>query len=451
MADSLKIPPHSLQAEQAVIGGLMLDISAWARVANVLVEDDFYSRCHKYLFRACRRLASENQPVDVLTVCDFLETKGFLEEVGGLEYVATLAKDTPSAANVGSYAAIVKDRSLLRQLISLGNEIMGSAYEPEGKDTNSLLSTAETAIFKLRQYQLKGRGDFVRLGDALRQECDEMEENSSNPPEQGCLGVSTGFSELDALTSGLQAGDLVVVAGRPSMGKTSLATGFGKNAALANKAVAVFSMEMSVKQLTQRLLAGSAHLPLRVIREPWTMQDHQWPMVTSGFKKLVGLPLYIEESAAQTANSIRALCMRLAAQIRTEYPDGLGMIIIDYLQLMGFEGKENHHNRNEQISDITRSLKNLAREFDVPVVVLSQLSREVEKRSDKRPKLADLRDSGAIEQDADLVLFVYRDEKYYEDSPDKGIAEIIVGKHRNGELGTVRLGFDGFLTEFRGL
>jgi len=415
------------------------------------VEGDFYTRSHQYLFRACRRLASENQPIDVLTVNDFLETKGFLEEVGGLAYIGSLAKDTPSAANIASYAAIVKDRSLLRQLVSLGNGIMDSVFNTDGKDTDLLLSAAETAIFKLRQYQLKGRGDFVRLGDALRQEMDAMEENFTNPPKQGCLGVSTGFPALDAMTSGLQGGDLVVVAGRPSMGKSSLAMNFGEQAAVDGKAVAVFSMEMSVKQLTQRLLAGSAHLPLRIIREPWEMQDFQWPMVTSGFQKLGDLPLFMEESAAQTANSVRALCMRLAAQIRTECPDGLGMIIIDYLQLMGFEGKVNQHNRNEQISDITRALKNLAREFDAPVVVLSQLSREVEKRPDKRPKLADLRDSGAIEQDADLVLFVYRDEKYHDDSPDKGIAEIIVGKHRNGELGTVRLGFDGYLTKFRSL
>lgn len=446
-----KLPPHSHLAEQAVIGGLLLDGAAWALVSNLLVEADFYARSHQYLFRAIRRLAVDGLPVDVLTVHDFLETKGYLEDVGGLAYIGMLAKDTPSAANVGSYAAIVKDRSLLRQLISLGNEIMASVYTPDGTDTDSLINNAETALFKLRQTQLRGRGDFVRLGDALRQELDDMEEAYANPPAQGVLGISTGFAALDEVTSGFQGGDLVVVAGRPSMGKSSLAMNFAESAAAAGKPVAVFTMEMSVKQLAQRLLAGASALPLRLIREPWTMNDLSWPMVTEGFCKISNLPMYLEESSAQTAQTIRALCMRLAAQLRQEHPAGLGMIVVDYLQLMGHEGRPGQHNRNEQISETTRALKGIAREFDVPLVLLSQLSRDVEKRANKRPILADLRDSGAIEQDADLVLFVYRDEKYNEDTPDKGVAEIIVGKHRNGALGTVRLGFDGYLTKFRDL
>ena len=443
------VPPHSLMAEQSVIGGLLLDNSSWIKVQDVLVEGDFYSRQHQYLFRAIRRLLSDGSPADVLTVSDYLKGKGYLDDIGGLSYIGMLAKETPSVANIGSYVKIVKDNAVLRALIQVGTHIAALAWNPDGKDTTAILKQAEDGVFAISQQLVKGKDGFQRLKDVLKAELESMETNYDNPPESGVLGISTGFGELDSMTSGMQGGDLVVVAGRPSMGKSSLAMNFGEAAAKTGKAVAVFSLEMSANQLAQRMLAGSAELPLRVIREPWSMADNQWPSLTLGLGKIHNYPMWIDDSAALTASMVRAMLMRLNSQIREEIPEGVGMVIIDYLQLMGFEGKPNHNNRAEQIGDTTRLLKNMAKEFNVPVVVLSQLSRNVENRPNKRPILSDLRNSGAIEQDADLVVFVYRDEKYHEDSPDKGMAELIIGKQRNGPLGTVRLAFDGYLTKFR--
>jgi len=449
MADSLKIPPHSLQAEQAVIGGLMLDSSAWVKVDHLLVESDFYTRAHKLLFRAIRRLITDSTPVDVLTVNDFLETKGYLDEVGGLGYIVNLAKDTPSAANVVSYAQIVKNRSLQRQSIALFSGLLEKSFASDC-DVLGLLVESESAVFKLSQLNLGRHDGFKRLGDVLKNELDIIEENHNSPPKQGVLGISSGFADLDALTSGLQGSDLIVVAGRPSMGKTSLVMNFGEAAAKAGSVVVVFSLEMSAGQIAQRMLAGNSGLPLRLIRESWDIKPDQWGNINTGLQKLVDLPMYIDDSPGITAGSMRSMLMRLNAEIRQEHPQGVGMVIVDYLQLM--ESDDKHSNtRNDAVGEISRALKKLAKEFNAPVLVLSQLNRKVEERGNKRPLMSDLRDSGAIEQDADMILFVYRDEVYTPNTVDKGVAEVLIGKQRNGPLGTVRLGFDGYLTRFRSL
>lgn len=445
----IKVPPHNLQAEQAVIGGLMLDNSAWVKVDHLLVESDFYTRQHKVLFRAIRRLIADGSPVDILTVNDFLETKGYVEEVGGLTYIATLAKDTPSAANIVSYAQIVKNRSLQRQSIALFTELLDKSFASDC-DVNGLLEESETAVFKLSQLNLGRHDGFKRLGDVLKDELDIIEQNHDNPPKQGVLGISSGFHALDALTSGLQGSDLIVVAGRPSMGKTSLVMNIGESAAKAGTVVAVFSLEMSARQIAQRMLSGNSGLPLRLIRESWDIKPNEWGSVNTGLQKLVGLPMYIDDSTGITVSTMRSMMMRLNAEIRHEHPQGVGMVIVDYLQLMESDDKRSN-TRNDAVGDISRAMKKLAKEFNAPVLVLSQLNRKVEERGNKRPLMSDLRDSGAIEQDADMILFVYRDEVYEKDSMDKGFAEVIIGKQRNGPLGTVKLGFDGYLTRFRSL
>lgn len=445
---TLKMPPHSKQAEQSVLGGLMLDNSAWVNVCTVVTESDFYSREHKLIFRAIRNLFAASQPVDVLTVSDYIQSKGLLEDIGGLSYVAVMVKDTPSAANIMGYAKIVKDRSLLRKLISLGNEITGFGFNPDGKEAETLLADAENKIFKLRQHQLKGRDGFVKLKDALKEVLENIEQNFENPPAEGVLGVSSGFSEVDELLNGFITG-LYVIAGRPSMGKTSLVMNIGENAAINGIPVAVFSLEMPVEQLAQRMLAGSSGLPVRLMRESWNIDDAGWPKLTAGLQRVADIPLWVDDSGGQSVADIRAKCMRLNSEIRPDYLQGIGMIIIDYLQLMDADDERSNYNQNERISQISRGLKLLSKEFNVPVLVLSQLNRKVEERGNKRPICADLRDSGAIEQDADVIIFVYRDEVYNTDSQDKGVAEVIVSKHRNGALGVARLLFEGFSTRFR--
>lgn len=443
----LHVPPNNENAEQSVLGALMMDNTAWAKVQTLLVESDFYQRRHQYVYRAIRRLLSDGNAADVITVSDFLTAKGHIDEVGGLSYIGMLAKDTPSVANIGSYAKIVKDKSVLRQLISLGNQIASSAFETDGKEADDLLSDAENKVFKLRQRQLNANGGFVVLKDALKEVVSEMEANYETPPGNGVIGISSGFPDLDATLSGLSTG-LYIIAGRPSMGKTALAMNFVENAAVSGSPVAVFSLETTVKKLAQRMLAGSSNLPLRLMRESWAIKDHEWPNISAGLSRIGGLPVFIDDEAKVSVSHIRSMCMRLNAEIRNEYPQGIKMIMIDYLQLM--ECEDRFANANDRITQISRGLKLLAKEFDIPVLVLSQLSRDVEKRADKRPVMSDLRDSGAIEQDADVIIFPYRDEYYNADSNDKGVAEINIAKNKDGASGvTVRLEFVGYLTKFK--
>jgi replicative DNA helicase len=437
--ESLKIPPNSIQAEQSVLGGLMLDNQTWDSVSDKVVETDFYRRDHQLIFRTIEKLADQQIPFDVITISETLEATSELEAVGGLSYLGMLAKDTPSAANIVSYANIVRDRSVLRQLIHVGTEISDSAFNTEGRDTADLLEHAEREVFKIAEQRQRGQGGFTSIKSLLAKAVDKIEMLF----EQGShiTGAATGFTDLDELTSGLQPSDLIIVAGRPSMGKTAIAMNMAENVAIkGGKPVAVFSMEMPGDALAMRMMSSLGRIDQHKVRTG-KLEDHEWPRLTSAISLLGETKLFIDDTPALTPTEVRSRARRL-----TREHGQLGLIVLDYLQLM--QSPSSGDNRVQQISDISRGLKALAKELNVPVVALSQLNRNLEQRPNKRPMMSDLRESGAIEQDADLIVFVYRDEVYNEDSPDKGIAEIIVGKQRNGPLGTVRLTFLGQYTRF---
>ena len=438
--DALKVPPNSIQAEQSVLGGLMLDNQTWDSIADKVVETDFYRRSHQLIFRKIEELAEKQIPFDVITLSDALKGIGELENVGGLGYLIMLAKDTPSAANIVAYANIVRDRSVLRQLIHIGTEISDSAFNTDGRDTAELLENAERQVFQIAEQRQKGQGGgFISIKSLLAQAVDKIE--TLFEQEGAITGASTGFTDFDSLTSGLQPSDLIIVAGRPSMGKTTIAMNMAENIALkCGKPVAVFSMEMPGDSLAMRMMSSLGRIDQNKVRTG-KLEDDDWPRLTSAINILAGTQLFIDDSPALTPTEVRARARRLARD-----HGQLGLIVVDYLQLM--QSPSSGDNRVQQISDISRGLKALAKELNVPVVALSQLNRNLEQRPNKRPVMSDLRDSGAIEQDADLIVFVYRDEVYNEDSPDKGIAEIIIGKQRNGPLGTVRLTFLGQYTRF---
>ncbi|CAK0779248.1 replicative DNA helicase [Gammaproteobacteria bacterium] len=436
--EALRIPPHSQEAEQSVLGGLMLDNAAWDQVADQVVEDDFYRRDHRLIFRAVASLADKGSPFDVVTLSEWLESRGELSNAGGLAYLATLAKDTPSAANIRAYANIVRERAVLRSLIRVGTDIAGAAYNPEGRDAAELLDFAEQRVFEIAERGARNRRGFQSIRDLSVKVIDRIDVlyNQDNP----ITGVPTGYSDFDEMTSGLQPSDLVIVAGRPSMGKTSYAMNIAEHAAIkGKKVVAVFSMEMPGEQLAMRMISSLGRIDQHRIRTG-KLDDDDWPRLTSAVGILAESSLFIDDTPALTPTELRARCRRLKRE------RGLDLVLIDYLQLMQVPG--NKENRATEISEISRGLKALAKELRVPVVALSQLNRSLEQRPNKRPVMSDLRESGAIEQDADLIVFIYRDEVYNEDSPDKGIAEIIIGKQRNGPIGTVRLTFLGKYTRF---
>ncbi len=437
--DSLKVPPNSIQAEQSVLGGLMLDNQTWDSVADKISEGDFYRKDHQLIFRTITNLAEQQTPFDVVTISDALKTTGDLETVGGVPYLGMLARDTPSAANIVSYAAIVRDRSVLRQLIHAGTLISDSAFNTEGRDTDVLLEQAESEVFKIAEQRQRGQGGFVGIKPLLAKAVDKIEKLFEQ--EGHITGAATGFTDLDDLTSGLQPSDLIIVAGRPSMGKTTIAMNMAENIAIKGKQpVAIFSMEMPGDALAMRMMSSLGRIDQHKVRTG-KLEDHEWPRLTSAISLLGETKMFIDDTPALTTTEVRARARRL-----TREHGQLGLIVLDYLQLM--QSPSSGDNRVQQISDISRGLKALAKELNVPVVALSQLNRNLESRPNKRPMMSDLRESGAIEQDADLIIFVYRDEVYNEDSPDKGIAEIIVGKQRNGPLGIVRLTFLGQYTRF---
>lgn len=437
--ESLKVPPSSIQAEQSVLGGLMLDNQMWDAVADKIAEGDFYRKDHQLIFRTIAKLADQQIPFDVITLSETLEAAGELETAGGLSYLGMLAKDTPSAANIASYAAIVRDKSVLRQLIHAGTLISDSAFNTEGRDTSELLEQAEQEVFKIAEQRQRGHGGFAPIKSLLAKAVDRIEmlfEQDSH-----ITGEATGFTDLDNLTSGLQPADLIIVAGRPSMGKTSIAMNMAENVAIkGGKPVAVFSMEMPGDALAMRMMSSLGRIDQHRVRTG-KLEDHEWPRLTSAISLLGETKLFIDDTPALTPTEVRSRARRL-----TREHGQLGLIVLDYLQLM--QSPVSGDNRVQQISDISRSLKALAKELNAPVIALSQLNRNLEQRPNKRPMMSDLRESGAIEQDADLIIFVYRDEVYNEDSPDKGIAEVIIGKQRNGPLGTVRLTFLGQYTRF---
>ncbi|MCQ8129036.1 replicative DNA helicase [Methylomonas rivi] len=437
--DSLKVPPHSIQAEQSVLGGLMLDNQTWDSVADKVVETDFYRRDHQLIFRAIAQLAEKQDPFDVVTLSEVLESTGELKDVGGLAYLGMLAKDTPSAANIVAYANIVRDRSVLRQLIHVGTEISDSAFSTEGRETADLLENAERKVFEIAEQRQRGQGGFTPIKSLLAKAVDKIE--MLYEQDGDITGASTGFTDLDEKTSGLQPADLIIVAGRPSMGKTTIAMNMAENVALkSGMPVAVFSMEMPGEALAMRMMSSLGRIDQHKVRTG-KLDDDDWPRLTSAINLLAETKLFIDDTPALTPTEVRSRARRL-----TREHGQLGLIVLDYLQLM--QSPSSGDNRVQQISDISRGLKALAKEMNVPVIALSQLNRNLEQRPNKRPVMSDLRESGAIEQDADLIIFVYRDEVYNEDSPDKGIAEVIIGKQRNGPLGTVRLTFLGQYTRF---
>ena len=438
-AEALRVPPHSLEAEQAVLGGLMLDNATWDQVADRLDESDFYRADHRLIFRAVRRLAEQSKPFDLLTLAEWLEDHNELEEAGGFAYLGVLARDTPSAANVRAYADIIRERSIRRELIRTATEIADSAYDPRGRDSKELLDDAEKRVFAIAERGSRTREGFASIKDLLARTVERIDILFQR--DTPITGIPTGWPDFDEMTAGLQRGDLVVIAGRPSMGKTSLAMNIVEFAAIQVKCpVAVFSMEMPGESLIMRLMSSLGRIDQHRVRTG-RLEEDDWPRLTSAVTMLSEARLFIDDSSNLSPNELRARARRLHRQ-----EGQLGLIVVDYLQLMQVPGT--NENRATEVSEISRALKALAKELSVPVVALSQLNRTLEQRGDKRPIMSDLRESGAIEQDADLICFIYRDEVYNPDSPDKGMAEIIIAKQRNGPIGVTRLTFLGQYTRF---
>ncbi len=438
---SIKLPPHSLEAEQALIGGVLLDNQAWERVGDLVNEADFYRDDHRRIFRHISRLIDFGKPADVVTVFESLEKNGEAEQAGGLAYLAEIANNTPSAANIRRYAEIVRERAILRKLVSVGDEIAASALSPSGKDAKALLDEAEAKVFEIAEAGSRHTSGFVSIQPILKQVVDRVQElyDRDNPSE--ITGVPTGFADLDEKMSGLQSSDMLIVAGRPAMGKTTFALNVAEHVALeARLPVAIFSMEMPGTQLATRFISSVGRIDMQKIRNG-RLTDDDWQRLTMAMGKLYEAPLYIDETPGLNPIDLRARARRLARQCGR-----LGLIVIDYLQLM--VGTRDSDNRATELSEISRSVKSLAKELHVPIIALSQLNRGLEQRPNKRPIMSDLRESGAIEQDADIIMFIYRDEVYNPDSPDKGTAELIIGKHRNGPTGMVRMTFLGQYTRF---
>jgi len=440
----VRTPPHSIEAEQSVLGGLLLDNEALDKIADILHEDDFYRYDHKLIYQHISRLIQLARPADIVTVAESLESNAELTSIGGLAYLDALAKNTPTAANIRRYAEIVRERSIMRKLVTVGSEIAESAFVPQGRDAQQLLDEAEAKIFKIAEADGNATQGFIDIKELLGPVVNRIEELYQREDQSHVTGIATGFDDLDERTSGLQPGDLIIVAGRPSMGKTAFSLNIAEHIALEiKKPVAVFSMEMAAIQLATRMVGSVGRLDQHKMRNG-KLDEEDWPRLTMALGKLNEAPLYIDEGAGLNAFELRARARRLQKSCK----QNLGLIVVDYLQLMSANGGRASENRATEISEISRSLKSLAKELNVPVIALSQLNRSVEQRPDKRPVMSDLRESGAIEQDADLILFIYRDEVYNPDSEDKGTAEIIIGKQRNGPIGRVRLTFLGQYTRF---
>ena len=437
--DNLKVPPHSVEAEQSVLGGLLLDEMAWDRVADIVRREDFYRHDHQLIFEAVGQLVDQNRPPDLVTVSEILERQGVLEEAGGTAYLATLANSTPTTANINHYARAVRERSVLRGLIQAASEIAENAFHPGEHTVSEVLDQAEQRIFRIADQSSQRRGGFYPLKELMRESLDRLDELFQR--DDPITGLPTGFEDLDDRTSGLQSSDLIIIAGRPSMGKTSFVLNMAEHVCVQQKEpVAIFSLEMPREQLTMRLLASRARIDAHKMRNG-NLHDDDWPRLTKVVGELSEAPLFIDDTPALGPIEMRARCRRLKRE------HGLGLVVVDYLQLM--HGAGDSENRATEISEISRSLKALSRELDVPVIALSQLNRSLEQRQDKRPMMSDLRESGAIEQDADVIMFIYRDEVYNPDNPEtKGVAELIIGKQRNGPTGKVRLTFLGEYTRF---
>ncbi len=434
----LKIPPNSIEAEQALLGGLMLNAEAWDKVADVVIGEDFYRKDHRLIFKAIGNLIEDGSPCDVVTVSEHLDNRGELEQAGGLEYLATLANETAGAANARAYAKILRERATLRALINAGNVISGSAFASDGRTASQVLDDAERLVFEIAEKGSRGRKGFQSLKQILPDAVDRID--LLHQSDGSITGISTGYTEFDKLTAGLQAGDLVIVAGRPSMGKTTLAINIAENAAIGSKVpTAIFSMEMPSQQLAFRMISSLGRVDQTHLRTG-NFPDEDWSRINTAVQLMSEAPIFIDDTPGMSPTEIRARARRLQRE------HGLGLIVVDYLQLMQVDGTK--ENRATEISEISRGLKALAKELSLPVVALSQLNRSVEQRTDKRPVMSDLRESGAIEQDADLIIFIYREEVYNQDTPRKGIADISIAKQRNGPIGDFPLTFVGRYTKF---
>jgi replicative DNA helicase len=439
--ESLRVPPHSIEAEQSVLGGLLLDNAAWDKIADMVSADDFYRFDHRLIFQHIVKLINASRPADVITVFDSLTSAAKAEDAGGITYLNALAQNTPSAANIRRYAEIVRDRGVLRKLITVSDEITSAAFNPQGKEVKQMLDEAESKIFSIAEEGARGSQGFQEIQPLLTQVVERIDELYNRDNQNDITGVPTGFVDLDRMTSGLQPGDLIIVAGRPSMGKTAFSVNIGETVAVeSGLPVAIFSMEMGGTQLAMRMLGSVGRLDQHRLKTG-RLNDDDWPRLTHAIQKMNDAQIYIDETPALNSIELRARSRRLSRTCGK-----LGLIIVDYLQLMSANSPG--ENRATEISEISRNLKGLAKELNCPVIALSQLNRSLEQRPNKRPVMSDLRESGAIEQDADLILFIYRDEVYNPDSPDKGMAEIIIGKQRNGPIGSVRMTFLGQYTKF---
>ena len=441
----LRIPPHSLEAESSVLGGLLLDNNAWDRVGDVLIDSDFYRYEHRLVYAAVGKLINETKPADVITVYEELQRQGKGDEIGGLAYLNALAQYVPSASNIRRYAEIVRERSILRKLVSASDEIATSAFNPQGRAVDKILDEAEGKIFKIGEEGSRMKQGFQAMDSLVVQLLDRVQEMADNPND--VTGVPTGFIDLDRMTAGLQAGDLVVLAARPSMGKTAFAINIAEHVALnEGLPVAVFSMEMGAAQLAVRIVGSIGRIDQGHLRTG-KLTDEEWPRLTEAIERLRNVSLHIDETPGLTPSELRANARRLARQCGK-----LGLIVVDYLQLMSGSGSAaSSDNRATELGEISRGLKMLAKELQCPVIALSQLNRSVEQRTDKRPMMSDLRESGAIEQDADIIMFIYRDDYYNKDSKEPNVAEIIIGKQRNGPTGTAKLFFQKNQTRFENL
>ena len=440
----LRIPPHSVEAESSVLGGLLLDNSAWDRVGDLLADGDFYRYEHRQVYGAIGSLINASRPADVITVYEHLQALGKAEEIGGLGYLNALAQYVPSASNIRRYAEIVRERSILRKLVSASDEIATNAFNTQGRAVAQILDEAEQKIFKIGEEGSRMKQGFQAMPQLVVQLLDRVQEMADN--QNDITGVPTGFFDFDRMTSGLQPGDLIVLAARPSMGKTALAINIAEHVALnEGLPVAVFSMEMGASQLAVRIVGSIGRIDQGHLRTG-KLSDDEWPRLTEAIEKLRNVSLHIDETPGLTPSELRANARRLARQCGK-----LGLIVVDYLQLMSGSSSNGGDNRATEIGEISRGLKMLAKELQCPVIALSQLNRSVETRTDKRPMMSDLRESGAIEQDADVIMFIYRDDYYNKESKEPGVAEIIIGKQRNGPTGTVKLAFLKPLTKFESL
>ncbi len=435
-----KVPPHSEEAEMSVLGGMMLDSRGVYEVLDIVVEDDFYFEKHRIIFKALCALAGQSRPCDFITVSDYLRNAGKLDEVEGMPYLGQLVNDMPGAANVTEYARIVRERAVLRGLVSAGDQITELAFRPEGRNATELLDVAEQQLTQLRGRDAKSKSQYVTMQPLMEALDKKLKAAQLNPG--GAQGLPTGFTRFDEMTNGLHAGDLVIVAGRPSMGKTSFAMNIAEYAALDKKLpVLIFSMEMSAEQLGIRVVSSFGRVDQQKLRTG-QMDDMDWSKFSSALGMIQEAPLFIDETGGLSPLDLRSRARRVAGR------HGLSLIVVDYIQLMQVPGSEN---RTNEVSEISRNLKSLAKELNVPIIALSQLNRGLENRDNKRPRMADLRESGGIEQDADVIVFIYRDEVYNKDTPDKGTAELIIAKQRNGPTGMCKTAFLGQFTRFDNL